>query len=347
MSSQIIPFGKYKGQPVEVLVNDRKYTDWLMAQEWFRNDRPELYNIIVNNFGEPSDTPEHNRMQADFMKKEVRRKIVSQLYSHTENIIEKYDIKVNDYSEQINAIKAELHQLTKTLDELKSHKEELCQLISQETKMNREKLRPLEYENSKYLKLLGGVITPIYNTRTYPNINKEEHSKLYNEYCRCRKEIRKIEEKKDAYIEQRNNCQLEIYRIEKLIKEKQDDKMIMQRELNNYLDVQRNLKNNDYGVDKVEFEVDGWDVYMRAGRPYNIHIYCELKPSIGDDYPAILREMKIHRNISAKTCYRLNEYGEEMSTYYLLIYRELNTTTISEEELIAYFKTCGFEVMKI
>ena len=45
MSAELITFGKYKGQPVEVLANDKKYTDWLMAQEWFRTGHVQLYQI--------------------------------------------------------------------------------------------------------------------------------------------------------------------------------------------------------------------------------------------------------------------------------------------------------------
>lgn len=87
MSAELITFGKYKGQPVEVLANDKKYTDWLMAQEWFRTGHVQLYNVIVNNFCEPSDTPEHNRMQADFMKTEVKEKVIRQLFKEPEELV--------------------------------------------------------------------------------------------------------------------------------------------------------------------------------------------------------------------------------------------------------------------
>jgi uncharacterized protein (DUF3820 family) len=32
MAPNLVPFGKYKGQPVEVLAQDREYCDWLDAQ---------------------------------------------------------------------------------------------------------------------------------------------------------------------------------------------------------------------------------------------------------------------------------------------------------------------------
>jgi len=35
MTGDIVPFGKYKGQPVEALQGDPAYADWLAAQPWF------------------------------------------------------------------------------------------------------------------------------------------------------------------------------------------------------------------------------------------------------------------------------------------------------------------------
>jgi uncharacterized protein (DUF3820 family) len=34
-TTSIVPFGKYKGQPVEALAQDRSYLDWLQTQNWF------------------------------------------------------------------------------------------------------------------------------------------------------------------------------------------------------------------------------------------------------------------------------------------------------------------------
>jgi len=57
--SELIPFGKYKGQPVEVMAQDKQYAEWLTAQPWFRDKFAGLYTVIINKFQEPSETPEH------------------------------------------------------------------------------------------------------------------------------------------------------------------------------------------------------------------------------------------------------------------------------------------------
>lgn len=65
--NEIVPFGKYKGQPIEVLSHDEAYVDWLLAQDWVKARYQNIYNVIINNFQAPSETPEHNIAQAAFL----------------------------------------------------------------------------------------------------------------------------------------------------------------------------------------------------------------------------------------------------------------------------------------
>lgn len=67
MDKSIVPVGKYKGQPLEVLIQDPEYVEWLTAQAWFREKFPGHYTFIINNFKEASETPEHNELQAVYL----------------------------------------------------------------------------------------------------------------------------------------------------------------------------------------------------------------------------------------------------------------------------------------
>lgn len=67
MSDKIIPFGKYKGQPIEVLAQDEDYRNWLLNQNNIKKQYPQIVNLIYNNFQEPTETPEHNKLQALFL----------------------------------------------------------------------------------------------------------------------------------------------------------------------------------------------------------------------------------------------------------------------------------------
>lgn len=67
MSNEVVPFGKYKGQPVEILRADDDYCQWLMGQDWFRIKFGNIYQTIINYGGEPQESPEHNELQASFL----------------------------------------------------------------------------------------------------------------------------------------------------------------------------------------------------------------------------------------------------------------------------------------
>ncbi len=64
----IVPFGKYKGKPLEKLMQDESYAKWLTGQDWFQDKFQSMYTLIVHNYhNEPIDTPEHNQMQIKFL----------------------------------------------------------------------------------------------------------------------------------------------------------------------------------------------------------------------------------------------------------------------------------------
>lgn len=58
MPNEMIPFGKHKGKPVEAILDDRKYMDWLLAQSWFKENHLNLYTVVINNGQEPMKTKE-------------------------------------------------------------------------------------------------------------------------------------------------------------------------------------------------------------------------------------------------------------------------------------------------
>lgn len=127
----IVPFGKYKGQPVEVLREDAQYMDWLLGQNWFREKYQLVYNVIINNFGEPTETPEHNQMQVKFLKPEWRAKLAfiidSDLFKYdnasVDNSIQNFfNEQVPVIEKIVKTVKIRL-QLLKTI--IKEHSSEL------------------------------------------------------------------------------------------------------------------------------------------------------------------------------------------------------------------------------
>jgi hypothetical protein len=68
LKGNIIPFGKHKGRLVEELIlDDPAYLQWLSGQEWFRSKFAFLNQVIINRGSEPEETPDHNAMQVKFL----------------------------------------------------------------------------------------------------------------------------------------------------------------------------------------------------------------------------------------------------------------------------------------
>ena len=79
----LVPFGKYKGEPITTLLNDTKYLEWCKQQEWFQKF-PIVYNICVNQTittnNQNSKTPEHNKLQNLFLENENVEKLLKNVF---------------------------------------------------------------------------------------------------------------------------------------------------------------------------------------------------------------------------------------------------------------------------
>lgn len=75
--SDLVPFGKHKGKPLNTLLDDREYLDWVLQQPWFRQKYTNIYQIVINNGQEPSETPEHNLMQAQYLDVKYAHAVVN------------------------------------------------------------------------------------------------------------------------------------------------------------------------------------------------------------------------------------------------------------------------------
>ena len=93
----LVPFGKYKGEPITTLLNDTKYLDWCKQQEWFQKF-PIVYNICVNQTittsNQNSKTPEHNKLQNFFLKRSFNIEFIKKIlrFDKYKNLLDKlYD----------------------------------------------------------------------------------------------------------------------------------------------------------------------------------------------------------------------------------------------------------------
>jgi hypothetical protein len=71
--TNVIPFGKYKGQTVaDVAAADPAYLQWLMQQTWFIEKFQALVVNVNHSVAPSEETPAHNAMQARFLDEEYR-----------------------------------------------------------------------------------------------------------------------------------------------------------------------------------------------------------------------------------------------------------------------------------
>lgn len=133
-NQKLITFGKYKYQPIEVLLSDTRYTKWFMEQEWAREKYSWLYNAIRSAMT-VEDTPEHNEMQSRFLDKNYCKK-VAKLYSikmgrklYEKNIlVSDISIKNNIFFDGKNLTDIGI-EIVNSFDELKNQKFRIKNII--------------------------------------------------------------------------------------------------------------------------------------------------------------------------------------------------------------------------
>lgn len=71
-TDRLLPLGKYKGQPFEVLLTDSAYAVWMLSSMYAKLEQkhPALLAFLVGRFGLPERTPVHNALQNRFLDKE-------------------------------------------------------------------------------------------------------------------------------------------------------------------------------------------------------------------------------------------------------------------------------------
>lgn len=282
-SMRLVPFGKYKGQPVEVMQMDTGYCEWLSTQDWFRERYANVYQqVIINNFTEASETPEHNKLQMLFLDKEFYKKIESAL---------PFDPSKLFHSQILNAVSAIRAQVKSDENYLEELERELkIKEHFSDEEVRKAKLQELDTVPPYTLEYLRFEKTIKYLTGYDESTHKEELARLRDRIEKTRKSIQELKDKHNAIIDQR----------------KDDTKY-------------------PYEVKTIEFESNGWDVFVGlkyrceidlktefslSAQPQYEERYIEIKPCLGDDFPAVLRQMKANsKKISGTRILLIDEFS--------------------------------------
>jgi hypothetical protein len=87
--SDIVPFGKYKGHPIDTLIKDKPYVEWLMTQPYFISGRyRNVYNAVMRRGVIDPKTPVHNAMQVRFLDRVFLYKLALYVSRYTRRKVE-------------------------------------------------------------------------------------------------------------------------------------------------------------------------------------------------------------------------------------------------------------------
>lgn len=283
MNMQLVPFGKYKGQPVKVMQMDTGYCEWLSTQDWFRERYANVYQqVIINNFTEASETPEHNKLQMLFLDKDFYRKIEAALPVDPSKLFHPQILEaVSEIKEQVKSDENYLEELERELKIKKYYSDE---------ENRKEKLEKLESVPPYTLEYFSIEKTLKYLRNYDESTHKDELSRLRDKIEKIKMRIQELKDRHNSIIDQRKD----------------------------------NTKYT-YEVKTIEFELNGWDVFVglkykceidlktefsASANPVYQERYIEIKPCLGDDFPAVLRQMKANsKNVRGTRILLIDEFS--------------------------------------
>ena len=288
--TQIIPFGKYRGQPIDILREDTDYRDWLMAQEWFASRYPQVHTLIVNNFGAPSETPDHNALQARFLQHQVAGAAV------------RVFVSADDVRSAMDRIAA--------LGTAVPDAEEIEQQCSAKVRDHQAKQRQCQAE--------------------------------FDGLSAAEKQAPRSSWKLEGAELDLKGAQTELRKASQKLGQAQHEWRLVQtlwgaldRATSNAWQTWRYR----FALTNRRFENGGWDVTLigriwflvpgqsEAFGPFDFrYVRIELKPALGDDYPAVLRQMKAN----ADNATRRDDPGAAHALEYTASYRPKDMLVIGD-----------------
>jgi len=251
--NKIVPFGKHKGKPVEELIADQGYCEWLMAQPGFRERYPQIYQVIVNYGQEPTETPEHNSLQVLFLDEQYVHRFINHIrtFRNRKPLHESVKIKV----------KFEVNGIDVLLSYEGSSKSNTVLFAEEAAAVERTKNDLTDYKKLRPENLVRYPESPLswlpYDKARWTQDQRDTYKRKEQEY---KEDLRKYE------VEDK------IYRV-RLAAYEPKEKLLVETAAG--------------ALEQFSNAVDEFDSENRFA-----DICVEIKPFVGDDYPAVLRQIR-------------------------------------------------------
>jgi hypothetical protein len=374
----IVTFGKYRDKPVTELLADKNYVDWLKQQNWF-SDKSPIYNIVVNqtfNTTNNSKTPEHNKLQNLFLDKSNQEKLLSKLFNNRansnidkiNNILQNEDIiryfgknKIPEFTNNLDntKIKFEYKFNWDLYIEYNDEQEIILTSILESELFDKIKYKEQydikENENYNNNLLLFDRFTEelikfkaetanISSNKTYSDAVRKllqdawnNNTKIIELFSKCCANF-KMNQYGYYYTIH------EIYNIKKIYENEYIENYVNnfnkhyeKYRLQYYTDI---LTNQHYVKVKKTTGIENQYELIISICQFRSCVYCELKPTLSDDYPCVLRKLQTQMELTTKSKIALNFPG-----YPILLIESFTSKYTSKEQLITIFKQSNIKII--
>ena len=369
--TDIVHFGKYKGQHVSALLADKDYVQFAKNKGFFNN-----FNICVVNQSTNIDspTPEHNKFQNLFLEECFRQKFVNTFFNIEEKLKKIYimDDYIKSFGNQTLLMKTSVLfeakfnwdiLLTVDFETISSDETDLFEIYKKEQDIIRdEKIKNFELKKDEKIKIYNKYLENF--DIEYPeeldeyNIKLQEYNASICYECEIKKPYNCSNGRKCQYIKKPTKI------LEKPLPEGLKDEHYLKIDFyDNYCSRYSDNfeREHEYYIKNYEEEIKKSFAILRCGfynKMFNgiascydydgnhlkitlskrsFKIACELKPTIGDEYPCYLRKFNEQREKSIKSTSDYNNNSYFNNCYYVFAFQKLTADTVSYKQLQEIF----------
>lgn len=334
----IIPFGKFKGMAIiDVAMADAGYLKWLTAQDWVRDKHPQVIEAIDALNGGADTTPVHNQIQAAFMDEDFALAALSPLF---DSLTEQAEEQAWERSKSLNApvtepsvVRVGKHGTvyTKTIDawplespwdlSKKSYENWTSQRKSRESVEHDGTTRWVEYHEQTC------VVERLLKTRATDPVYTESFKVVaFEKFCDVSAEWQfdfRVDAEFDTERHIGTRCTGEIDPKYNYTEDRPyEDPPLDPQQLHESWEYEGNRTLSDYYI---------WNSYARWLESDAIRIGIEIKPTVGDEYPSIMRQMDGQRSLARK--------AGNAGWRHRILYTRDNVSSLSDEKLAKMFET--------
>ena len=314
----IVPFGKYKGKHISTLLADKAYHQWCKNNNIITEQKyPHIYNTIycvnVISNTDNTPTPEHNEMQNTFLDTKLQVNLLKYLFKH----------KLDTFAQSL--FTQEFERFYGKFDDIIDKALIDCvQSVTFEEKFNWDVVMNstnlLSFESVYYESYTNTIVELTKSLQTTYSNNKIPYAFLCDWLV--------SQESIDTEVRKKMQCNIDRYKYTEKRCNSNLWKFYKEELIKLYCDIKfKELYNHKYIYD------------INISQSDDVSICCELKPTLGDDYPCVLRKMVQqieHTNNYIKNNHSSRKFNDSFLP--VLIIKNYNSKVTSIDKLKEIFK---------